>query len=122
MFWYPFDIQECTMEFTPEEISAKFIDLIAGMLNYTGETELDQYYIKDISLLSDKTTVKITFARGILTIFMTIYFTTFLVNFVGHTSVFYGDFYFEAQVSLNVTVMLVQVTMFTSVSINVDYI
>ena len=135
MFWYPFDIQECKMEFTLESLSTNFVDLVPGdiffnktkdindkfyhpSVNYTGEKTLDQYYIKDVNLQSDKTTVKITFGRGLLTILMTIYFTTFLVNFIGHTSVFYSEFYFEAQVSLNVTVMLVQVTMFTSVSIN----
>ena len=135
MFWYPFDIQECKMEFTVESLSTNFVELVPGdiffdktkdindkfyhpSVNYTGEKTLDQYYIKDVTLLPDKTTVKITFGRGLLTILMTIYFTTFLVNFIGHTSVFYSDFYFEAQVSLNVTVMLVQVTMFTSVRIN----
>ena len=118
MFWYPFDIQICTMNFTLEEVSDMFIELVSGDFNYTGNKELDQYYIKDITLLSDTTTVKITFARGILTIFMTIYFTTFLVNFIGHSAMFYGNDYFEAKVSLNVTVMLVQVTMFTSVSTN----
>ena len=137
MFWYPFDIQECTMNFTLE-VSAKVIDLIPGdqfnnkiklspfdtdWLRYTGEAELDEYYIDDITLtkkIIDKETeivVKITFGRGLFTIFLTIYLTTILVNLIGHSSVFYKDFYFEAQVSLNVTVMLVQVTMFTSVSI-----
>ena len=136
MFWYPFDTQECTMEFTLEEVSSMFVELIPGdmfyneikenkldqfyhqSLNYTGEAELDLYYIKAITLLPDQTTVKITFGRGLFTILLTIYLTTILVNFVGHSSVFYKNVYFEAQVSLNVTVMLVQVTMFTSVSIN----
>ena len=134
MFWYPFDIQKCTMEFTAESVSAKSVELVPGDLEYTGEMELDQYYIMDIKLLtkqadteskiSGNTTetvivVNITFGRGLFTIFLTIYLTTILVNLIGHSSVFYKDFYFEAQVSLNVTVMLVQVTMFTSVSIKV---
>ena len=144
MFWYPFDIQRCTMNFTLEEISAKFIDLFPGdqfnnqtleefdttSLKYTGEKILDEYYIGDITLISDQTRadvesvmfVKITFGRGLFTIMLTIYVTTFLVNFTGHTAMFYSDVYFETQVSMNVTVMLVQVTMFTSVSSNREYI
>ena len=128
------------MKFTLQEISSKFIHLFPGdqfnkinqtleefdtrSLKYSGETVLDKYHIKYITL-SDKTldeesviVVQITFGRGLFTIFLTIYLTTILVNLIGHSSVFYKDFYFEAQVSLNVTVMLVQVTMFTSVSIN----
>ena len=133
MFWYPFDIQKCTMEFTLESVSAKFVELVPGDLDYTGKRILDQFYIMDTNLLTKKAdieskisgnttetviVVNITFGRGLFTIFLTIYLTTILVNLIGHSSVFYKDFYFEAQVSLNVTVMLVQVTMFTSVRIN----
>ena len=142
MLWYPFDIQECTMEFGLKEVSAMFVELVAGdqfrnktkkqkreefvteSLKYTGERMLDEYYIDNIAL-SDNTIdgesgmiVKISFGRGLFTILLTTYLTTILVNVIGHSAVFYKDSYFEAQVSLNVTVMLVQVTMFTSVSKN----
>ena len=150
MFWYPFDIQKCTMELTLEEFLANFVELVPGdqfykkmkelnrvikpfdtqslrytkYNNKTGEILLDKYYISDITLY-DKTIdgesvmfVQITLGRGLFTVILTIYFTTFLVNFIGHTTVFYKDLYFDVQVSLNVTVMLVQVTMFTSVSTN----
>ena len=134
MFWYPFDVQECTMEFTLEKLSAKFVELVPEDLDYTGPLVLDEYNIMDTDLLiktinteseiSGNTTetivfVQITFGRGLFSIILTIYLTTILVNIIGHSAVFYKDSYFEAQVSLNVTVMLVQVTMFTSVSKNV---
>ena len=105
--------------------AAMTVDLLPGDLEYTGPKELDQYFIKNTELLSDRTPdktvifIKITFGRRLLSIILTIYFTTILLNLVGHLSVFFGDFYFEAQMSLNVTVILVQVTMFTSVSINI---
>ena len=60
--------------------------------------------------------MKITFGRGLLSVMLTIYFTTFLLTLVGHTSVVYKAIYFESQVALNVTIMLVQVTVFTAVS------
>ena len=137
MFWYPFDIQECTMEFNLKEVTAMFVELVPGdqfknknkpkkhreefvteSLKYTGETMLDEYYIDNIALFDGESvmTVKITFGRGLFTIILTIYLSTILVNVIGHSAVFYKDSFFEAQVSLNVTVMLVQVTMFTSVS------
>ena len=135
MKWYPFDVQECHLDFKSEEVSAKFVELIPGELKYTGKRELDQYYIRGYPddpddepvLLSDKSSgetvikVKLKFGRRLLSIILTVYFTTFIFNLVGHTSAIYRDFYFEAQVTLNVTVMLVQVTMFTSVSIKRAY-
>ena len=128
MHWYPFDIQECHLNFTSEKVSVKFVELVPEDLTWSAPRELDQYYIKgDPDLLSDKTSgetvikLKITFGRRLLSIILTVYFTTLLLNFIGHTAVFYKDCYFEAQLTLNVTVMLVQVTMFTSVSFNGDY-
>ena len=64
--------------------------------------------------------MEITFGRSIVRIILTVYFTTFLLNLVGHSSAFYQDMYFEAQVTLNVTIMLVQVTIFTSVSLGIS--
>ena len=121
------------MTFTPEAVDSLTVQLIPGLLIYTGSKELDQYNIINYTISADtiseeqiigikksNTTnvvnVKITFGRGLLSIMLTIFFTTFLMSLVGHTSVFYKDQYFESQVSLNVTIMLVQVTVFTAVS------
>jgi len=47
---------------------------------------------------------------------MTIYMPTILMNVVGHCTMYFKPFFFEAQVSVNLTVMLVLTTMFVSVS------
>ena len=103
---------------------------------YSGPRKLDQYYIINMSLLNytthqeqnDETTenvdehkdkvvnVEITFGRSLTSIVLNIYFISFICTFVGHMTVIYKDQYFETQVSLNVTIMLVQVTIFTAVS------
>ena len=130
--WYPFDVQECNMTFTPEAVDAFSVELTSGQLDYTGPTKLDQYHILDTQLLEDTITqykkiggktikekvvyVKITFGRGLLSIVLNVFFITFILNVVGHTSAIYKAQYFESQVALNVTIMLVQVTIFTAVS------
>ena len=65
---YPFDIQDCRMEFVLEDVDAMSIELFAdplwkfnkvvnGILKpnlkyYSGPRELDQYYIMDMQLKS----------------------------------------------------------------------
>ena len=104
---------------------------------YSGPRKLDQYYIINMSLLNDHTThreqndettenvdgdrekvvfVEIIFGRSLTSIILNIYFISFICTLVGHMTVIYRDQYFETQVSLNVTIMLVQVTIFTAVS------
>ena len=122
------------MTFTPEAVDSLTVELIPDLLIYTGSLELDQYNILNYTIEADTITeeqiiaskktktkekvvnVKITFGRGLLSVMLTIFFTTFLMSLVGHTSVFYKDQYFESQIALNVTIMLVQVTVFTAVS------
>ena len=50
--------------------------------------------------------------------FLTVYFPTVLLNVIGHCTNFFKDFFFEAVVTVNLTSMLVLVTMFISVSNN----
>ena len=90
--------------------------------HYTGDRELDQYVIKNMALKFNNETipttvyVEITFGRSLTSIILNIYFLTFICTLVGHMTVIYKDQYFETQVSLNVTIMLVQVTIFAAVS------
>lgn len=54
--------------------------------------------------------------RRLLGVFMTVYMPTILMNIIGHSTLYFKPFFFEAQVSVNLTVMLVLTTMFVSVS------
>ena len=87
-------------------------------------SEFDQYYIMDMKLKSDENIVfvEIVLGRRLLSIIMTIYVTTFLMGVIGHSAVHYRDVYFESQISMNVTIMLVQVTVYTSVSLYLNLI
>ena len=56
--------------------------------------------------------------RRLLSIILTVFAPTVILNIVGHSSNYFKEFFFEAVISLNVTVMLVLTTMFISVSNN----
>ena len=123
MSWYPFDIQQCHLTFTMNSDSVKFVKLLPGYLNYTGPKELTQYFVKKTQIFYDeldgleRIVIEIILGRRILSIFLTIFLTTFLLNFVGHSAIYFKSFYFEATITVNLTLMLVLVTMYTSVSL-----
>ena len=49
---------------------------------------------------------------------MTIFLPTILLNIIGHSTNYFKPFFFEAIVTVNLTVLLVLATMFISVSEN----
>ena len=61
---------------------------------------------------------KITLGRRLLGTLLTIFLPTVLLNIIGHSTNYFKDFFFEAVVSVNLTVLLVLTTMFISVSNN----
>ena len=56
--------------------------------------------------------------RRLLSLILTIFAPTIILNLVVHLSNFFKEFSFEATISVNVTVMLVLTTMFISMSSN----
>ena len=125
MAWYPFDTQKCSMNFVVDEGSQRFVDLSVLNLEYSGPLDLTQYFIKK-KTFTEKTEangMKIVFVdiylgRRLLSIILTVFAPTVILNIVGHSSNYFKEFFFEAVISLNVTVMLVLTTMFISVSEN----
>ena len=70
-----------------------------------------------MALLKDnKVEVEIVLGRRLIGTFMTIYLPTFLLNLIGHSTIYYKPRYFEAIATVNVTVMLVLTTMFIGVN------
>ena len=60
--------------------------------------------------------MEVVLGRRLLGNFLTIFFPTILLNVIGHSTNFFKSFFFEAVVTVNLTVLLVLVTMFISVS------
>ena len=54
--------------------------------------------------------------RRLLGTILTVYVPTVLLNIIGHATNYFKDFFFEAVITINLTCMLVLVTLFISVS------
>ena len=113
------------MNFVVERGSRDFVGLSAHVLKYSGPLELTQYFIKKKVFFNrtDAEGVKVLhvdiyLGRRLLSIILTVFAPTVILNIVGHSSNYFKEFFFEAVISLNVTVMLVLTTMFISVSNN----
>ena len=65
-----------------------------------------------------KVVVELKLGWRLLSIIMTVFIPTLLLNLIGHSANYFKQFFFEAVISLNVTIMLVLTTMFISVSNN----
>ena len=123
MAWYPFDTQKCSMNFVVDKGDQHLVDLSVHNLEYSGPLDLTQYYIKKKTFLkkTDEKGIEIVFVdiylgRRLLSMILTVFAPTVILNIVGHSSNYFKEFFFEAVISLNVTVMLVLTTMFISVS------
>ena len=123
MNWYPFDTQVCSMVISVSEDLNDFITLESNGQEYLGPVELTQYFVRNTevvtSILQDghqAVTGRITLGRRLLGTILTVFFPTVLMNVVGHAANYFKSFFFEAVISINLTVMLVLMTMFISVS------
>ena len=113
------------MNFVVDKASKDFVGLLAHNLEYSGPLELTQYFIKKkvfLKRVDDKGVeilqVDIYLGRRLLSIILTVFAPTVILNIVGHSSNYFKEFFFEAVISLNVTAMLVLTTMFINVSNN----
>ena len=81
---------------------------------------LRQYVIKDVKTIKVEQDIELHLflGRRLLSIFLTNIVPTITINCIGHTANYFKEFFFEAIISLNVTVMLMLTTMFISISNN----
>ena len=56
--------------------------------------------------------------RNLLTILLTIFVPTVLLNMISYSTNFFNPFFFEASVTVNLTAMLVLTTLFINVSVH----
>ena len=123
MAMYPFDTQKCSIKLVPAGNSGEFIDLVPGLLNYTGPLELTQYFIKNYTIENSTCahtkeqgiTVSIIFGRKILATILTTYLPTLLLCLVCFSTNYFRPSFFEAIVAVNLTSLLVLTTLFISV-------
>ena len=90
---------------------------------YSGEKYLTQYEVVDMVMMSTNNSknvqeifVEILLGRELLEVILNIISPTMALNLISYTTNFYREEYFETVVAINLTTMLVIVTLFVSVS------
>ena len=120
MRFYPFDTQRCTMELKTAGNTNRSIKLMAGSLSYLGPKDLTVYFIRKTNMFlraeDEAVVVEVTLGRRLMGTVLTVYIPTLLMMFISQCTNYFKAYFFEAIVSVNLTVMLVLATMFLSVS------
>ena len=120
MNWYPFDIQKCSLILQMKGKGKDFADLNTDYLEYLGSDEVNQYvvYSYKMQLLpqdSSKVEIVMKLGRNLLTLILTTFVPTVLLNIISYSTIFFKPFFFEATVTVNLTAMLVLTTLFINV-------
>ena len=105
------------MIFDSDGNSGEFVELVAEELNYLGPKDLTQYFIRQTSMnktIKGSIKVEVVLGRRLLGTVLTVYIPTILLIFIAHTTNYFKSFFFEAVVSVNLTVMLVNECLFSS--------
>ena len=89
---------------------------------YTGEKVLAQYKIHDTFMETreeagvQQVRVKITLERQLFGVLLNVIIPTIVLGLISYSTNFYKDEYFESVIAINLTTMLVIVTLFVRVS------
>ena len=127
MSWYPFDTQRCRMVMKPNDISSEFVKLTPKSVAYSGREELKQYRVTGTRIFSENdpddskntfVVVEFVLIRRLQNIMLTVFLPTLILVVISFVSTLFQTEYFDTIVGVNLTVMLVLVTMFISVSNN----
>ena len=122
--WYPFDIQKCLLILQVTKSASPQMRLISKELKYLGKKYLTQYEVMKTTMETksiddaQQLVLEITLGRQLLGTVLNIFIPTIVLNIISYTTNFYKDDFFETVVAINLTTMLVIVTLFVSVSEN----
>ncbi|XP_023337393.1 gamma-aminobutyric acid receptor subunit rho-3 isoform X2 [Eurytemora carolleeae] len=122
MMYYPFDSQVCYIEMITKGNNDHLVDLVPHQLDFLGPQELSQYFVRGFQQCNSvqrgkkSLRVEVLLGRRLLGNALTVFLPTALLTVIGHLTNYFKPFFFEAVISVNLTVMLVLATMFLSVS------
>ena len=117
MAMYPFDIQICNMIFTQYTNEEYMME--PEYLKYHGSIDLTEYYIISFDTFrktSSGVEVEIVFGRRINNKFVTIYLPSILITLISFATNYFPEVSFEANVTVNLSTLLILITMFVNIS------
>ena len=113
LHWYPFDTQDCYLDIKHSKDS--LLQFIIKEFKYEGPHDLTEYNVKKIHMIimdDGKLRVEVHVQRRLMSLILTAFLPTIILNIMGHMSNYFKEFFFEGIMSLNVTVMLALTTIF----------
>ena len=117
------DIQKCKLKFVMKPAYSSFTNMVVDEVIYEGERFLTQYEVRSVNMVSvvnkkedQEIHVEITLGRELLGVILNVIIPTIVLNLISYSTNFYKDSYFETVIAINLTTMLVMVTLFVSVS------
>ncbi|XP_023325055.1 uncharacterized protein LOC111698837 [Eurytemora carolleeae] len=120
--WYPFDIQNCQLRLTMFGKSGDFATLEAQVLNFFGKRFSKEFVVESYFMRISETRgeteleMNVILGRNLIPIALNTYLPSTLLVIISYVTVFFKPFFFEAVVTVNLTTLLVLVTLFVSVS------
>ena len=99
-----------------DENSVENDDITMTELSYSGLKELTEYFVKNYTFI--KLNVDVLLGRRLFSLILIVSPPTVILLFVGHLLNCFKEFFIEATISVNVTLMLVLTMMFISMSNN----
>ena len=100
-----------------------FYVLEAMVLSFLGEIEQNEYVVEHYYMSTTDEEgitylkINIILGRRLMALVLTVYIPTILLTIISHATNYFKPFFFEASVTVNLTSLLVLVTLFVSVSL-----
>ena len=112
--------QECSIDMAVTSMDQTRVSLIPKVFNMTQTEDMTLFTISSISaqkanLPKTGIQMKIKMKRKIMSEMMTTYFPSLLLMMITYATTFFKPFFFEAALTVNLTIMLVMTTIFISV-------
>ena len=139
LHYYPFDTQICIVDLQVEEFVKNNVELLPDKMDLLTDTELTQYYLQSwildyndpgtekryeihgmyfneqpLPLVAPSNGLKmeIVFKRRLTNELLTTYLPSLLLLLMSYATSYFKPFYFEAAVTVNLSILLVTTTLF----------
>ena len=117
MKWYPFDTQECNMQFKNLNKNSQFTALNIGNLTYVGPRDLTEYVVKSYRMCDTEfgsyagIEVQILLGRPLVGNILTVFIPCVILLLICHLVNVFEENYLDMVISVNLTALLVLATL-----------
>ena len=116
MKWYPFDTQECSMQYKITNKYSDFAMLVPEKLSYAGPEDLSEYTVKGYRMCTvklgrntkyDGVEVKVTLGRPLISNILIVFIPCIILLIICHLANVFEKDYLDMVIGVNLTALLV---------------